>query len=99
MRGKITKIHEPQTSRLEHTFIRIEFLMEDGSWAKTDVVPSYRNYRFWKMFIETGSHSFVENLEYRAKGEIDADCRPQVCEPFDIIKHRNVVGATQERLI
>ena len=98
MKGKITKIHPLKESRTQHSYYRIEFLLENGEWAKTDIVPAYRNYRNWKLFITTNSANFVEGLILRKKGEIDADSPVKVCLPFELIgKKDNPI--VQEKLI
>jgi hypothetical protein len=81
MRGKITKIMDvkPAIGRGLQTyarkFIRVTFKLEDGSWAKTDVCPEYRNYYTWKPIIRAGVETVVLGLNYRnkAKKEINAD--------------------------
>src|SRR3990167_9554317 len=90
MHGKIIKIDALKESRAEKSFRRIYFLLEDGSWAKTDIVPVYRNYKNWKALIsmfDLGNIIFVDGLEFRNKGEIDADCPVRYTDrKFEIIK-------------
>ena len=72
MKGKITKIHEPKVSvNGDTTFTRVEFEMEDGSWAKTDLCPAYRNYAKWKdlLVVETE----LDGLQFKRKSEVNAD--------------------------
>lgn len=88
MRAKIIKIHPPKQSRFENVYIRIEFLLENGEWAKSDIVTSYRNYKNWKPFIAIGEGSFLDNVKLRRKGEVDADSRPLPGGHFEIKKSK-----------
>ena len=96
MKGKIIKIHPLKSSRTEKSFIRVEFLLDNGEWAKTDLVPSYRNYARWKPFM--GIDVFVDNLKLRRKGEVDADSYPTAGTPFETKKTPDG-NVTQEKLI
>ena len=71
MRAEIIKIHDLQYSRNGNTFIRVEFQMENSTWAKTDICPDYRNYERWKNYLKVGA--VLENLKLKRAGEIDAD--------------------------
>lgn len=66
------------------------FMLEDSSWAKTDVVPNYRNYKNWKPMIDQvdmGNEVFVEGLMFRGSQEIDADSPVRFADTgFEIIK-------------
>ena len=75
-KATITKIDPLKTSRTEKSYIRIYFKLEDGSFAKTDIVPSYRNYNRWKWAIKKGVGTNLGNLVLRKEGEIDADSYP-----------------------
>ena len=84
-RGVITKIHNIKRARgrgintFAAKFIRITFKMEDGSWAKTDVCPEYRNYMNWAGIIKLGTGTVVQGLEYRRGKEINADSLVTIC--------------------
>jgi len=96
-RGKITKILDVKYARgrdkTSHArkYIRLTFKMDDGSWAKTDICPEYRNYRVWKRIIRAGVDTVLIGLEYTqgrklSKVEIDADS-PAMIDPdqsFDL---------------
>ena len=81
MRGKVTKIMDVKPARgrglatYARKFIRITFKLEDGTWAKTDVCPEYRNYRLWKPIIRAGVETVLVGLKFRnqSKKEINAD--------------------------
>ena len=89
--GIVVKIDEPKVNSWQSgVFIRIYFKMGDGTWGQTDVVPTFRNYVYWKPIIESGPDTKVENLAYKThsklKGKIDADCKPRIVEkvaPYD----------------
>jgi hypothetical protein len=99
MRGTIIDIHPLKMSRTEHAFIRIEFMMEDGKWAKTDVVTRYRNYNRWKPIIQKGRTTALGNLKFRREGEVDADSYPVILTEPIIIKKEEEVNASQLKLI
>lgn len=80
MKGTIIKIHPIKHSRNGNAFIRIEFQMEDGRWAKTDICPDYRNYQRWKDYLTVGLS--LDGLELKKTGFVNADSFP---EP---VKHR-----------
>ena len=71
--GIITKIHPPQSSINGKIFKRIEFEMDDGSWAKTDICPDFRNAVRWQQALDKGEGTLVKNLEMRDTTTINAD--------------------------
>ena len=85
IRGVITKIHNIKRARgraiksFASKFIRITFKMEDGSWAKTDICPEYRNYRNWAGIIKAGTGTVVQGLVFRRGKEINADSPAVIC--------------------
>lgn len=81
--------------------MRVYFTLEDGSWAKTDIVPSYRNYSYWKYPLELfqkGEEVFIDGIQLRKKQEVDADSQIQLSTGFDIQKSPSG-NTTQERLL
>lgn len=79
MIGKITKIDTLKTSRNKgEAFTRIYFTLKKApgeySWAKTDIVPSFRNYARWKPYLAVGT--ILDGLTLKGKDTIDADSRP-----------------------
>jgi predicted nucleic acid-binding Zn ribbon protein len=79
MRGMIQQIHNLKPAKgaglknYGSRFIRITFKMDDGSWAKTDVCPEYRNFNRWKKIIKAGEGIVVDGLQFRASHEVNAD--------------------------
>ena|SRR3990167_3238450 len=81
--GEIIKIHPLKSSRNGGTsYVRAEFKMEDGSWAKTDVVPGFRNASRWVPILKAGVGAFVTGLQFKRDGEVDADSFPRVTTVF-----------------
>ena len=80
MKGEVLKIIPLKLSRTEGSYYRITFTMEDGEWAKTDIVTKYRNYSRWKKIIEAGPGTIVGNLKMRSDGEVDGDSYPEILE-------------------
>lgn len=76
--GIVRKIHPNKYSRNGNIFTRIEFIMADGSWAKTDVCPNYRNYKRWVPVIQSGVNTEVTGLTFRQKGEVNGDSYPKI---------------------
>lgn len=75
MKGTISKIHPPKLSANGDTsFIRVEFILEDGTWAKTDICKAYRNFKNWQGLGVVGN--VLDNLILKSKGEINADSKP-----------------------
>lgn len=100
MKAKITKVDPLKVSRAEKSFRRVYLMLEDGSWAKTDVVPSYRNYKNWKFPIELfekGEEVFISGVELRAKQEVDADSDVSLSTGFEIQK-TPTANVSQEKL-
>ena len=102
MKAKIIKIDPLKMSRAEKAYRRVYFTLEDGSWAKTDIVPVYRNFKNWKRLIdlfEAGAVVFIEGIEIRKKGEVDADSPVRYTDQgFEIIKTQGK-KVTQESLL
>jgi len=74
MRENITKIHKIKRSRNGNAFIRVTFKLENGSWAKTDLCPDYRNYQRWVPFLIEGLD--LNGLVMKSPSEVDADSYP-----------------------
>lgn len=74
MRGTITKIHQPIHSRNGNVFIRVEFKMDNGAWAKTDLCPEFRNFVRWKDLLNVGAA--LDGLELKGDKEVNADSYP-----------------------
>lgn len=99
MIGQIYKIDQLKTSRNKgEVFYRVYFTMKgalDGHkfWAKTDIVPSFRNYSRWKGLLKVGN--ILSGLNMRKPDEVNADSnpkfemhkevRPEVREVVDLI--------------
>jgi len=45
-------------------------------WAKTDIVPNFRNYHRWKDIMQVGN--VITGLKMRKPDEVDADSRPKL---------------------
>ena len=75
MTGEIIKILPYKKSKNGGTYLRVEFKMEDGGWAKTDLVPGFRNYWRWKRVMRVGN--VLRNLKMRDAITIDADSWPE----------------------
>lgn len=73
MKAVITKVHPLKESRNRNSYIRIEFELEDGKWAKTDVCPDFRNFARWKGILAIGVNVSVGGLVIRNKSEVNAD--------------------------
>ena len=74
MYGTVLKVHAPKVGRNGIVFITVEFSMEDGSWAKTSICPTFRNFDKWKDIMIVGMK--LKNLRIRKPKEVDADSMP-----------------------
>lgn len=56
-------------------FRRIYFELEDGSWAATDLVPSFRNYKWWEPVVKSGIGTVIGGvfLKDGYRDKINAD--------------------------
>ncbi len=86
MKGKITKI---DVTKKSHTgdYKRIYFELENGKFAKTDLVSSFRNYARWKPFLKVGVT--LGNLIIKEVGKVttvNADSFPMLISDIEIIK-------------
>lgn len=79
MIGEIIRIWSLKKSRNGNSYRRVEFKMEDNSWAKTDLCPGYRNYDRWKKYIKVGT--VLSGLILKEKGCVDADSFPKKVDP------------------
>jgi len=81
MRAKITDISPMKFSRNgDVCFQRLKFQLEDGSFAMTDIVSTYRNYRWWKPVIEKGVGTWLSNVFLKAGSKVKkVDADSQVC--------------------
>lgn len=97
MRATISKIHPLKLSRTSHSYIRVEFQLETGGWAKTDLVPKYRNYSRWKDIIAAGVGTTIGNLRMKRDNEVDADSYPSIhkeaLKPHEIPKTKIIQGS------
>lgn len=81
MKAKITKINHKKFSRNGDVFYqRINFQLEDGSFAQTDLVSSFRNYGWWLPVIEAGVGTWIRNVEIKHNGKVDADSRVEITQ-------------------
>ena len=102
MKAKITGVDPLKESRTEKSFRRIYFLMEDGSWAKSDIVPAYYNFKIWKPIIllfESGASVFLDGIEMRKPQEVDADSLVRVTQQGFEVKKFHEKKIIQEQLL
>ena len=84
--GRINKIDHIKASKTEGAYMRVYFTVKDEEkstpekkvyfWAKTDIVPTYRNYKHWKNILEVGN--VLSGLVLRNPTTIDADSVPSL---------------------
>lgn len=78
MFAKITKIDEMKLSHNEgEAFRRVYFRVKEkmdskeSIWAKTDLVPTFRNYGKWKDILKVGN--ILSGIKMKTKDAVDAD--------------------------
>ena len=88
MKGKITKIDVTKQSRnRDVSYARVYFKLENGKFAKTDLVSSYRNYSRWRSFLKVGVE--LGNLvlkETNGVTTVDADSSPILISTVEVIE-------------
>lgn len=81
MKAKLTKIEHTKTSRNgDVAFQRLHLTLEDGGFAMTDVVSSFRNYRYWKPVIESGVGTHITGVKLKGLSKIDADSQVSIIQ-------------------
>lgn len=78
MKATLLKVLPVKQSVNGNYYQRIEFTMADGSWAKTDVCPNYRNYARWKPVLASEPGTYLRGLRLKDNGTVDADSFPGV---------------------
>lgn len=84
--GRISRIDEMKSSRNGGAFRRVYFQMKDNQkstpekkiyfWAKTDLVPTFRNYKHWKDVLKVGN--ILSDLQLKTEDTVDADSIPRL---------------------
>lgn len=93
MIGQIYKIDELKQSRNKgEVFYRVYFTMRGALeghkfWAKTDIVPNFRNYGKWKPLLKVGN--ILSGLQMRRHDEVNADSSPKFAA-FKEVKAENM---------
>lgn len=84
--ARISQMDQLKVSRNggEQAYTRVYFQVKDQDkstpekkvyfWAKTDIVPGFRNYNRWKDLMIKGN--VLKNLQMKTKDTIDADSFP-----------------------
>lgn len=98
MKGTLVRILPLTLSRSEGAYYRLEFKLENGEWAATDIVTKYRNYSRWAPIIKLGVGTTLENLELKASNKVDGDSYPIVTEKPIPVKKRPGNNINQEGL-
>lgn len=90
--GRIKEVDQMKSSRNGGAFLRVYFQMKVPDsmldlkvgepvpkkyfWAKTDLVPTYRNFNRWKDLLKSGN--VLDNLFLKTENTVDADCFPKL---------------------
>ena len=87
MKAKITKVNKPRFSRNGDVFYqRVHFQLQDGRFAMTDLVSSFRNFAWWKPIIESGPGTILDKVDLKDESygkpfKVDADSRVEIIQP------------------
>jgi len=83
--AEVIKIHPAKLSiNKDTTYIRLDIMLPDGTFSKTDVCQSYRNYARWKPIIASGVGTKITGLiiGHNVKPyTVDADSPVRIWEP------------------
>tara|TARA_R100000329_G_scaffold109589_1_gene90027 strand:- start:1610 stop:1861 length:252 start_codon:yes stop_codon:yes gene_type:complete len=73
-KGHIKKIHSLQPTKSGKNFYtRIEIVLDNGKWCKTDVVKGFRNAKKWAQGIDKGVGTRVTGLKLITDDTVNAD--------------------------
>ncbi len=73
-KGYIKKIHPLQPTKTGSNFYtRIEFVLDNGKWCKTDIVKGFRNAKRWAQGIDRGVGTRVTGLHLVSDDTVNAD--------------------------
>ena len=74
MTAKITKIDPLKMSRNGKVgYIRVYFELQDGGWAITDLVPTFRNFKRWQGLLSRGPGATIDGVRLIGPAKVDAD--------------------------
>lgn len=74
MKATLQKIDQFKVSRNGDVgYYRLKFVLEDGTFAMTDIVPTFRNYANWKNIIHIGVGVVITGFFMKGPQKIDAD--------------------------
>lgn len=81
MQALLTKIDPLKESYNRHySYYRLYFRLEDGTFAMTDIVPTYRNYKYWQEILLKGPGTKIDNVFLKSKDKIDADSQVRIIQ-------------------
>lgn len=78
MKAEITKI-DILKKGVAGNYMRVYFKLDNGGFAKTDLVTTFRNFPRWKPLLEIGN--IITDFKFRNGGKIttiDADSYPKI---------------------
>lgn len=79
MKAKIKKVNKPRFSRNgDVQFQRLNLELEDGTFAMTDLVSSFRNFARWKPIIAAGEGTTIEGVRLLNPKKVDADSQVKI---------------------
>ena len=82
MNATIKKIDKTKYSRNgEVKFQRVYFELEDGSFAITDLVSTYRNYKRWEKILKSGIGTKIAGVGLKEPGKVNADSEVYLIQP------------------
>lgn len=99
IKATIKKIHPLKQSRNGNAFVRVEFQLDNGSWAKTDLCPDFRNFSRWDDILKAGEGTTVGGLFLKKKGEVNADSYPYISKIPLSVQEKPKLEVEQQRLL
>jgi len=74
MKAQIVKIDDPKTSRNgDAIFYRVKLKLENNDFVMTDIVPTYRNFAWWRPILQAGVGTWIDGVALKCAGKINAD--------------------------
>lgn len=102
LKAKITGIGAQRFSRNGDVFFqRIKLQLEDGSFAMTDLVSSYRNYQWWEPVIKAGVGTVIGGIflkdGYTKPLKVNADSQVFIIQDVLFNTQKEELDFTQTR--
>jgi hypothetical protein len=99
MNAQLIGIGQPRLSRNgDVNYYRIKLVLDNGSFVMTDIVPAYRNWKYWKPVLVAGRGTWMKGIKMLYEGKVDADSRVKIIEAPKPPKEKKIKAVKVERI-